>query len=112
MPIEGVQTGPRNVSWRPNEPATLLWWEALDNGDPKVKVPNRDKLMMTKAPFAAPVEVTRTVHRAFGVIHGDGGLAMVNEYDRDRRWLTVTRIFVDDRNAEPRVVWSRSMQDR
>lgn len=112
VPIDGVATGPRNISWRPNEPATLLWWEALDNGDPKNKVPNRDKLMMAKAPFAAPVEVTRTVHRAMGVLHGEGGLALVNDYDRDRRWLTVTRIFLDDRTAEPKQVWSRSMQDR
>ena len=112
VPIEGVPTGPRNISWRPTEPATLLWWEALDNGDPKNKVPNRDKLIMAKAPFTAPVEVTRTVHRAMGVLHGEGGLALVNDYDRNRRWLTVTRIFLDDRNAEPRQVWSRSMQDR
>jgi dipeptidyl aminopeptidase/acylaminoacyl peptidase len=112
VPIEGVPTGPRNISWRPNELATLLWWEALDNGDPKNKVPNRDKLMMLKAPFASPVEVTRTVHRAMGVMHGEGGLALVNDYDRNRRWLTVTRIFLDDRNAEPKQVWSRSMQDR
>jgi hypothetical protein len=112
VPIEGVPTGPRNMSWRPNELATLLWWEALDNGDPKVKVPNRDKLMMLKAPFVVPVEVTRTVHRAMGVMHGEGGLALVNDYDRNRRWLTVTRIFLDDRTAEPKQVWSRSMQDR
>jgi dipeptidyl aminopeptidase/acylaminoacyl peptidase len=112
VPIEGVATGPRNISWRPNEPATLLWWEALDNGDPKVKAPNRDKLMMTRAPFSNTVEVTRTVHRAMGVLHGEGGLALVSDYDRNRRWITATRIFLDDRNAEPRTVWSRSMQDR
>lgn len=112
VPIEGVATGPRNISWRPNEPATLLWWEALDNGDPKNKVPNRDKLIMAKAPFTAPVEVTRTVHRAMGVLHGEGGLALINDYDRNRRWLTVTRIFLDDRTAEPKQIWSRSMQDR
>lgn len=112
VPIEGVPTGPRNISWRPNEPATLLWWEALDNGDPKNKVPNRDKLIMIKAPFTSPVEVTRTVHRAMGVLHGEGGLALIYDYDRNRRWLTVTRIFLDDRSAEPKQVWSRSMQDR
>lgn len=112
VPIEGVATGPRNISWRPNEPATLLWWEALDNGDPKVKVPNRDKLMMAKAPFTSPVEVTRTVHRAMGVMHGEGGLALISDYDRNRRWVTTTRIFLDDRNAEAKTVWSRSMQDR
>lgn len=112
VPIDGVPTGPREVSWRPNEPSTLLWWEALDKGDPKVRVPNRDKLMMIKAPFAAAVEVTRTIHRAMGVMHGEGGFALVSDYDRDRRWVTTNRIFLDDRNAESKTVWSRSMQDR
>ena len=33
IPIEGVATGPRNYNWRPTEPATLVWVEALDGGD-------------------------------------------------------------------------------
>ena len=49
VPIEGVPTGPRNASWRPTEGATLLWWEALDGGDPRAKAPHRDRLMMLKA---------------------------------------------------------------
>jgi hypothetical protein len=39
VPIDGVITGPRSVRWRPNEPATLVWVKALDDGDPKKKVP-------------------------------------------------------------------------
>src|SRR5262249_54895621 len=34
VPIEGVRTGPRQIHWRPGEPATLVWAEALDGGDP------------------------------------------------------------------------------
>src|SRR5436305_6812571 len=33
VPIEGVLTGPRDYEWIPSEPATLVWAEALDNGD-------------------------------------------------------------------------------
>src|SRR5262249_52769697 len=29
VPIEGVPTGPRGYQWRPTEPATLVWVEAL-----------------------------------------------------------------------------------
>src|SRR6185295_9929946 len=32
IPINGVQIGPRNYSWRPDQPATISWAEALDNG--------------------------------------------------------------------------------
>lgn len=52
VPTEGVPTGPRSYQWRPTEPATLLWAEALDSGDPKAKVPHRDRVLMLKAPFA------------------------------------------------------------
>jgi dipeptidyl aminopeptidase/acylaminoacyl peptidase len=45
VPINGVPTGPRSIQWRPNDPATLMWVEALDKGDLKNKVPNRDRLL-------------------------------------------------------------------
>ena len=64
VPIAGVPVGPREFSWRATDPATLVWAEALDGGDWKVKVPARDKIMLLKAPFNSPaVEITRTEQR-------------------------------------------------
>ena len=40
--------GPRDFSWRPTDPATLLWAEALDGGDWNVEVPERDKIMLRR----------------------------------------------------------------
>ena len=48
VPIDGVPTGPRNHMWRPTDPATLLWTEALDGGNPKMKVPYRDRVMLKR----------------------------------------------------------------
>jgi dipeptidyl aminopeptidase/acylaminoacyl peptidase len=113
VPIEGVPTGPRNVFWRPTEPATLTWWEALDGGDPKSKVPYRDKMLMLKAPFSStPVEVTKTQHRAMGAQYLAGGVALIYDYDRDRRWRTTKRIYLDDPQADPKVLFSLNVQDR
>ena len=113
VPIGGVATGPRSIAWRPTEGATLLWWEALDEGDPRQKVSHRDRLMMHKAPFTGqPVEVIRTEQRAMNLTHGEGGLALVSDYDRDTRIVTTRRLFLDDLGAEPRLVWRRNMQDR
>ena len=39
VPIDGVAVGPRGHSWRPTEPATLIWVEALDGGDPTQEGP-------------------------------------------------------------------------
>jgi hypothetical protein len=51
IPIRGVRTGPRSAHWRPLHPATLVWVEALDGGDPKTETEHRDRLMKLAAPF-------------------------------------------------------------
>jgi dipeptidyl aminopeptidase/acylaminoacyl peptidase len=33
--LTGVQAGPRGIRWRPDQPATVIWTEALDGGDLK-----------------------------------------------------------------------------
>jgi dipeptidyl aminopeptidase/acylaminoacyl peptidase len=114
IPIEGVSVGPRMVMWRPTEGATLLWLEALDEGDPRKQAPHRDRLMMLKPPYTAPpVEVTRTEHRASFPLFGEsGGLALIGDYDRNRRWTRMFRVFVDDPGSQPKLIFSHSRQDR
>jgi len=115
VPIEGVLTGPRGIRWRPTAPATLIWAEALDGGDPKAKAVHRDRLMSIAAPFrAAPKELLRLQHRfAGGILWGEhDGLAFVSDYDRDRRWQRTFLIHADRSPVEPRLVWERSVRDR
>src|SRR6185369_16321744 len=72
VPIDGVITGPRAVRWRPDEPATLVWVKALDNGDPKKKAPYRDSIVMLKAPFAGePMELFKTEQRFGNMTWGE-----------------------------------------
>ncbi|HWA36017.1 MAG TPA: hypothetical protein VG737_17875, partial [Cyclobacteriaceae bacterium] len=50
--------GPRSHAWRADQPATVYWAEAQDEGDPKVKASIRDKVFQLAAPFnAAPDEL-------------------------------------------------------
>lgn len=114
VPIEGVPTGPREYAWRPTDPATLVWVEALDEGDPRKRVPYRDRLMMLKAPFTdSPIEVLKLEHRFAGIRWGEkGGWAFVEDYDRNRRWRRTFLITPDDEAAAPRLIWSRNVQDR
>ncbi len=90
IPIDGVPTGPRNYRWRPTEPATLIWVEALDGGDPKKKVPHRDRILSLKAPFnAAPSEIYKTEQRFSSMQFTEkSGISLISDYDRDRRWIT------------------------
>ena len=114
VPIKGVPKGPRAYHWRPTEPATLAWVEALDEGDPRKKVQHRDRILMLKAPFTArPAEVFKTEHRFRGALWDEGGKTLfVRDYDRDRRWLRTQLVEADDPSAAPRVVWSHSVSER
>jgi dipeptidyl aminopeptidase/acylaminoacyl peptidase len=114
VPIEGVPTGPRNVEWRPTDPATLVWVEALDGGNPKEKSPHRDKIVALKAPFTAqPSEVFETEQRFRGLQFGArGDIALVEDYDRNRRWVRAFLIHPDQPGTPPKTLWSLNAQDR
>jgi dipeptidyl aminopeptidase/acylaminoacyl peptidase len=90
VPRQGVPSGPRHVSWEERAPASLVWTEALDGGDPLAPAEHRDRIMRLSAPFAAaPAAAFRVRHRCLGWLNMDQphGLLMT-EHDRDRRWLT------------------------
>ncbi|MET0374601.1 MAG: prolyl oligopeptidase family serine peptidase [Rhizorhabdus sp.] len=89
LPVDFDATvkGPREAVWRSDAPATLVWAEALDGGNPRAKIAFHDKVMMQAAPFAAvPVELAQTQARYATTIWGDDGFAMVI----DREWRTRT----------------------
>ncbi|MFG0306168.1 MAG: prolyl oligopeptidase family serine peptidase [Phycisphaerales bacterium JB040] len=114
VPIGGVETGRRSIGWQSNAPATLVWAEALDGGDPKAEVEHRDRIMMLDAPFTdEPTEVTRIEDRYSGLRWvGQGELAMLSEYDRDTRWTRTWLVDFGAPDSTPRLVFERNTQDR
>ena len=114
VPVAGVPTGPRDFAWRPTDPATLVWAEALDGGDWKVKVPQRDKVMLQKAPFTAPpAEIARTEQRFVGFQWTERrDVALLQEYDENRHWRRISLMDVDRPQAAPRVLWDLSSDEK
>ncbi|MEC7784316.1 MAG: prolyl oligopeptidase family serine peptidase [Bacteroidota bacterium] len=107
-----TQTGKRRISWRADQPATLYWVEALDQGDPEVEVEYRDQVFMQKAPFsAAPQKVIKTINRYSGILWGDANTAIAY----DRWWNTRnTKTYVfnpSDGSNMGEVISDRSYQD-
>jgi dipeptidyl aminopeptidase/acylaminoacyl peptidase len=114
VPIAGVPVGPRDFSWRATEPATLVWAEALDGGDPNVKVSARDRVLLLKAPFSLPaVEIARTEQRYAGFSWSEQpSIALLNEYDENRHWKRTFIIDVDDQHPKPRLLWDLSSDEK
>ena len=113
IPTQGVPTGPRSVQWQALQPATLLWVEALDGGDPLQKVAYRDKMMRLSAPFAeAAQEVLKLQHRYSGMnstarVHE----VLLSEYDRDRRWRTTAFVNLAKPEKTRKVIFDLSVND-
>lgn len=102
IPRQGVVSGPREFEWQPLYPARLLWLEALDGGDPKRKVDFRDKAMALEAPFVGDAkELLKTKFRSAGFEWmKDKDLALLSEYDRDRRWITAYKLDLNNPTAK------------
>lgn len=108
IPINGVQIGPRVYRWRPDQPATITWVEALDEGNPKNTVPFRDRVVSLAAPFTStPTELAKTEWRYGNASFTDKGAALVTEADRVAR---KTRTWIVD-GGPPRKLWDRRSQD-
>ncbi|MEO5511368.1 MAG: prolyl oligopeptidase family serine peptidase, partial [Longimicrobiales bacterium] len=111
LPAQWVRTGPRNVAWRPGQPATLYWVEARDGGDPKAKAATRDRVVSLKAPFKGePAEIAQTKERFAGMQWGEN-VALISDYDNPRRWAR-TWLFNPDAPATPwKLLWDMSVED-
>lgn len=113
VPIEGVPTGPRLYHWQPDAPATLVWVEALDDGDPRKKVTHRDQLFRLASPFQSrPVPSVKTQHRFAGLGWMETGLAFFREYDRNRKWQRTFLLDSREPDPAPRLVWDKSINER
>lgn len=107
-----VRTGRRNLSWRSDKPASLVYVEAIDGGDPAREVAFRDEVFELEAPFTGPARsLLKTKNRYAGIIWGDDNYAVAY----DRWWQnrnTKTYLFspaVGSQSA--RVIFDRNYQD-
>ena len=108
-----VRKGRRNLEWRSDRPATLVFAEALDEGDPENEVEYRDELFQLEAPFnGTPVPLLKTINRFADIQWGNEEVAVA----MDRWWNsrnTLTYLFnPSDASIEPEILFDRNYQDR
>jgi len=107
-----TRTGKRNMSWRADQPATLVWVEALDQGDPEVDVAYRDAVYQQKAPFnGEPKLLLKTKQRFSGISWGDKNTAIAYDYWWNTR-NTKRYLFNPSKpNKDVKIITDRNYQD-
>lgn len=107
-----VRMGMRSISWRKDKPATLVYAQALDSGDPENEVAYRDEVFEMDAPFnKAGKSILKTINRYSGVEWGNDNNAIAYDYWWNTR-NTKTYLFnPSDNKKEPQIISNRNYQD-
>jgi dipeptidyl aminopeptidase/acylaminoacyl peptidase len=111
--FDAVQVGPRDYAWRSDAPATLVWVEARDGGDPKVTAAVRDRLVGLAAPFAGQGEVLlESPMRIRSVEWGHDHLALATEWRWSDRQIAFVSFDPSSRGGKGTTLYAGSSQDR
>ncbi len=111
IPIGGTYSGQRYHHWLPIADQTLVWYEAQDNGDPKVEVEYRDIIYTSQYPFKEREEFYRTQHRATGYdCFADKKSIIFGDYDRDKLWTRQWLYNLED--SSKTLITNQSVNDK
>lgn len=110
---DATTTGVRDIEWRSDAPATLVWAEAQDGGDPSKAVDIRDHVLMQAAPFdKTPTVLAKLATRYAGSEWGRGDVALVGEYWWKTRKVRTWKIAPDASATAPKLMFEGSSEDR
>ncbi|MBB5639181.1 dipeptidyl aminopeptidase/acylaminoacyl peptidase [Pedobacter cryoconitis] len=89
---DNTQNVPRDYDWRNDEAATITWAQPLDSGLIKKQVPFHDAVYALNAPFFGEAkELFKTQNRYRSVNWGNSTLALVEEGQRSKQTIKVSR---------------------
>lgn len=107
-----VRTGMRNVFWRSDQPASIYWTVALDDGDPSNSAALRDAVYTLSAPFTGRKKLLLKTQNRFSFMEwGTEEMAIAH----DRWWNTRNRktyLFNPSNHQQPpKILFDRNYQD-
>jgi dipeptidyl aminopeptidase/acylaminoacyl peptidase len=110
--FSSVRKGKRSMNWRADKPATLVYVEALDEGDQAIKVDYRDEVFQWNAPFtSAPTSMMKTQQRFGGITWGNDSFAIAYDSWYDTRNAKTYLLNPSNPNEAPKVISDRNSQD-
>jgi dipeptidyl aminopeptidase/acylaminoacyl peptidase len=108
-----TRTGIRNLQWRDDKPATLVWAEALDGGDPAVEVPFRDAVYELDSPYDGKKKLLiKSKLRFNGIEWGNENLAVLYDYWWNDRTIRISFFDPTNNKKEPILFKERNYQDQ
>jgi dipeptidyl aminopeptidase/acylaminoacyl peptidase len=108
-----TREGMRSLQWRSDKPATLVWAEALDKGDPAVDAEYRDQVYQLHAPFdGSAIPLMKTINRFSGIMWAKDDVAFAMDYWWNTRNTKSYLFNPGDPNTTPKVISDRNYQDR
>lgn len=103
---DSVRKGPRMVHWRSDKPSTLAYVKALDEGDSRTDVANRDQLLQLDAPFnRPPTALVKTPWRISKVSWGEQNKALITERNSNKKQMRVSFLNTQKQIGEPLSLW-------
>jgi dipeptidyl aminopeptidase/acylaminoacyl peptidase len=110
--FSSVRKGKRSMNWRADKAATLVYVEALDDGNQANKVDFRDEVFLWTAPFnAEPTSLMKTQQRFGGISWGNDSFAIVNDSWYDTRNTKTYIINPSNPKVTPKIISDRNSQD-
>lgn len=104
---------PRSFSWRSDKPATMIYVQALDGGDPGVELDYRDEVFQLEAPFKGKGKsLIKLKNRYYNIDWASDDMAIATDYWWNNR-NTKSYIFdPSDNKSEAKILYDRNYQDR
>lgn len=108
-----VRKGRRSIMWRNDKPSSLVFTEALDEGDPENEVEYRDEVFQLEMPFnGEPKSLIKTKDRFYTIYWGTDEVAIAADYWWNNRNTRNYLFNPSDVSKEPKTIVDRNYQDR
>lgn len=108
--FSSVRTGKRSMTWRDDQPATLVFAQALDGGDQSKTADFRDEIFTWEAPFDAdPKSFFKTKQRYGGINWSDSNYAIVVDSWYDTR--NTKSYLINLKDGSSKIIEDRNYQD-
>ena len=108
-----VRKGKRKFNWRNDKPASLIFIQALDGGNPEKEVVYRDEVFQLDPPFNGKAKsLIKTINRFRSAIWGNDSTAIIYDYWWNTR-NTKTYLFnPSEITFEAEILFDRNYQNR